>query len=260
MASNELREKILSEIAAGATPKECALKYNISDSTIRSWVHRDKKKKNKGATLQADKPATKRKKKSATAQPKEPVIKIEDVDEDLTEKQRLFCWLYIHNYNATMAARKAGYSEKTAHVIGYELLRNPKVRAEIERLKKLKAESIMLTEEDIVERYMRIAFADMTDFINFGQEEVIIGRDEDGNEIKAKENYLNLKDSSMVDGGLICEISKSRNGVKIKLEDRQKALQWLSDYFNMNPMSRHKIEYDKAMLALREREIKNKEF
>jgi len=256
--NNELRKQILSEIAAGATPKQCALKYNISDSTIRSWVHREKK--NKGATLQTDKPATKRKKKNATAQSKEPVIKLEDVNEDLTEKQRLFCWLYIHNYNATMAARKAGYSEKTAHVIGYELLRNPKVRAEIERLKKLKAESIMLTEEDIVERYMRIAFADMTDFIDFGQEDVIIGKDDDGNEIKAKVNYLNFKDSNIVDGGLICEISKSRNGVKLKLEDRLKALQWLSDYFCMNPMSKHKVAYDNAILKMKERELKLKEF
>jgi DNA-binding CsgD family transcriptional regulator len=36
MMANEVKEKILNEIAAGATAQSCAEKYNISPSSITS--------------------------------------------------------------------------------------------------------------------------------------------------------------------------------------------------------------------------------
>ena len=48
--------------------------------------------------------------------------------------------------------------------------------------------------------------------------------------------------------------------MSLKLLDQYKALQWLSDYFGMNPKDKHKIAYDNAVLAMRERELKLKEF
>jgi phage terminase small subunit len=71
-------------------------------------------------------------------------------------------------------------------------------------------------------------------------------------------NYFNFKNSNQVDGGLICEVSKGKSGMKVKLEDRRKALDWLADYMMMNPMSKFKIEYDKAVLALRQKESEKK--
>jgi phage terminase small subunit len=67
-----------------------------------------------------------------------------------------------------------------------------------------------------------------------------------------------IKASNQIDGGLIKEISQSKYGIKIKMEDRRKALDWLADYMLMNPMSKFKIEYDKAVLALREKELQAK--
>lgn len=52
----------------------------------------------------------------------------------LTEKQRLFCEYYIENWNASDAARRAGYSEKTAHDIGCENLKKPNIKKYIEEI------------------------------------------------------------------------------------------------------------------------------
>jgi phage terminase small subunit len=49
----------------------------------------------------------------------------------MTPKQKAFADEYIKCGNATKAARQAGYSEKTAEVIGHENLRKPKILAEI---------------------------------------------------------------------------------------------------------------------------------
>jgi len=52
--------------------------------------------------------------------------------ENLNPKQAAFVREYIVGGNATQAARRAGYSEKTAHVQGSALIRNPKVKAAIQ--------------------------------------------------------------------------------------------------------------------------------
>lgn len=46
----------------------------------------------------------------------------------LTPKQRAFCDYYIESGNATEAAKKAGYSEKTAHVLGGQTLKKVAVK------------------------------------------------------------------------------------------------------------------------------------
>lgn len=122
----------------------------------------------------------------------------------------------------------------------------------------MKRQSILIDEEDIVEMYMRIAFADITDFLEFGQREVPI-TDKEGNYItSATANVVNFKEGNIVDGQLIKEVKQGRQGVSIKLEDRMKALEWLANYFNMNPDSRHKKEYDNARLKLKEKELELK--
>ncbi|HBC4463674.1 TPA: terminase small subunit [Enterococcus faecalis] len=59
----------------------------------------------------------------------------------MTEKQKRFCDFYIETGNATQAAIKAGYSEKTAAAIGAENLIKPNLKTYIdERLAELKNE------------------------------------------------------------------------------------------------------------------------
>ena len=66
----------------------------------------------------------------------------------LTERQKAFCDYYIETLNATEAARRAGYSEKTAKEIGCENLTKPNIQAYIqERLKQMDKKRIASAEE-----------------------------------------------------------------------------------------------------------------
>ncbi len=61
----------------------------------------------------------------------------------LTEKQKRFVDYYIETGNATEAAKKAGYSEKTAFIIGHDNLRKPNIKTAIDaRLKELESTRI----------------------------------------------------------------------------------------------------------------------
>jgi phage terminase small subunit len=56
----------------------------------------------------------------------------------MTEKMKNFVDEYLKDFNATQAAIRAGYSKKTAHVIGIENLRKPVIKEAIDaRVKEL---------------------------------------------------------------------------------------------------------------------------
>ncbi|WP_370850595.1 terminase small subunit [Megasphaera sp.] len=66
----------------------------------------------------------------------------------LTEKQKRFIDYYIETGNASEAARRAGYSEKTACWIGQENLQKPTIKAAIDaRLKALEDKRIAKADE-----------------------------------------------------------------------------------------------------------------
>lgn len=52
--------------------------------------------------------------------------------EDLTLKQRSFIDNYLIDFNATAAAKRAGYSTRTAGAIGHENLKKPEIRRVID--------------------------------------------------------------------------------------------------------------------------------
>ncbi|WP_446923983.1 terminase small subunit, partial [Klebsiella pneumoniae] len=80
--------------------------------------------------------------------------------------------------------------------------------------------------------YVKQAFADITDFTEFGYDEYpfkdINGEeviDEGTGEVKTyKVSNVSLKDSNEVDGTLIQEVKKGKDGVSVKLYDKQKAM------------------------------------
>lgn len=66
----------------------------------------------------------------------------------LNEKQKRFCEEYLIDLNATQAAIRAGYSEKTAYTIGQKLTKKSEVKAYIEeKLETLKNERTADTQE-----------------------------------------------------------------------------------------------------------------
>lgn len=66
----------------------------------------------------------------------------------MTPKQRKFCDEYLISGNATDAAKKAGYSEKTAYSIGEENLKKPELREYIDaKLEQISSEKTATAEE-----------------------------------------------------------------------------------------------------------------
>ena len=58
----------------------------------------------------------------------------------LTKKQEMFCLEYLVDLNATQAAMRAGYSEKTAGKIGSENLKKPEVQERLAELMRERSE------------------------------------------------------------------------------------------------------------------------
>lgn len=66
----------------------------------------------------------------------------------LTKKQRRFVDYYVETGNASEAARRAGYSKKTAGWIGQENLQKPTIKAAVDaRLKELEDKRIATADE-----------------------------------------------------------------------------------------------------------------
>ena len=68
-----------------------------------------------------------------------------------TRKRQRFVDEYIVDLNATKAAERAGYSKKTANEQGSRLLKNPTVKAAIERKLQKQAEDSELRAQDIID-------------------------------------------------------------------------------------------------------------
>lgn len=69
----------------------------------------------------------------------------------MTPKQQAFCDYYITSGNATEAAKKAGYSEKTAYSIGQRLLKDVEIRNQIQQASQQAQKSRIATAEEILE-------------------------------------------------------------------------------------------------------------
>ncbi|WP_374187446.1 terminase small subunit [Priestia aryabhattai] len=229
------------------TLKALAEKHEIKLGTLKSRKSREGWERD--ATATPKKVATP--KRDATPKKKEQPIKEVFVESDgLTDKQRLFCLYYVKTFNQTMAAIKAGYSPERAHVTGSELVRNRKVADEIRRIKQETAYEVFVEAKDVLSKWVKIAFSDITDFLTFGRKDVEVGQDENGDPITAEVNYVDFKDSHMIDGTLISEVKQGRDGVSIKLLDKEKALDKLSMYFDLFPDTfKRQIEEEKLKLA-----------
>lgn len=87
---------------------------------------------------------------------------------NLTKKQQVFVAEYIVDQNATKAAIRAGYSEKTAEQQGSRLLGNVKVSAEVDRNLGKKLEKLDITAEKVLRELALLGFSNMLDYISVG--------------------------------------------------------------------------------------------
>lgn len=245
---NEEKNYILAEsdYVAGMKYKDIAAKYGVSINTVKSWKKRYAWSRNK-KTKSTQKGCTQNKKgahkKEAVAEDVSQVV----INDELTDQQQLFCLYQSRMFNYTKAYMKAypGCTYASAAVLGSRLMKNQLIRETIDQLKQNHMNREMLKQEDIFQKYMDIAFADMNDFMSFGQEEI------ETDYGPRMVNSVRLKESDQVDGTLITEVKQGRDGVSVKLADRMKAIDWLADHMDIaTAEQKAKIEQIRAKTAI----------
>ncbi|MDR5611390.1 MULTISPECIES: terminase small subunit [unclassified Arsenophonus] len=83
----------------------------------------------------------------------------------LTDKQEAFCREYLIDLNATQAAIRAGYSEKTAHEQASRLLANVKVEKRIQGLMEARKNRMNIDADYVLKRLVDIDQMDVLDII-----------------------------------------------------------------------------------------------
>lgn len=260
---NEKLEEAYKLYKAGMKLIDIANKLDLPPGTVRRWKSTykwDEENQSERSDKKSERSEKNRKIKAVAEEVNEVIENTE-----LTDKQRLFCIYYVRCFNATKAYQKAyecGYT--TAVTNGPALLRNARIKEMILQLKQERLNREFLSEEDIFQKYMDIAFADITDYLEFGTEEVPVMamygpvkvKDEETGEEKQLTKIVNVvrfKESCNIDGTILSEVKQGKDGASIKLSDRMKALQWLSEHMDLA------TEKQKAEIAVLQAKVQTPE-
>lgn len=237
--------------------KEIAAELNVSETQIRKWKNQDKWEESKGNVTNQI--------KSNVTNEKKLIVKneMEEIESSgLTDKQKLFCLYYIQeNFNKTKAYMKAyECNYETARRCGSRMLTNVDIKQEIARItEEVLEEAVINTKllaKKIVDQYISIAFADITDYIKFGRKDVEVGKTDDGDPITIEVNYTDFRESDEVDGTLISEVKQGKDGVSVKLQDKMKAMEWLADRVDLLPeVTKRKLELEQQKVAIAKAKI-----
>lgn len=132
----------------------------------------------------------------------------------LTPKQELFCKEYVIDFNATQAAIRAGYKKKAAYKTASENLNKPHVAERIRELQGPVMKKPEITRERVLQELADIAFANTDDFF-------------EGPGVLKKDI---MKSDKL---GAIATFEPTMAGVKVKMNDKQKALEMLARHLGM---------------------------
>ena len=137
----------------------------------------------------------------------------------LNPKQKRFAQEYIVDFNATDAAKRAGYSEKTAGSQAHDLLKKPEILAAIHAAMQKRDKRVEISQDRILLELSRIAFGDLRDVVIW------------------KDRSISLKSSeelSADSAAALAEVAETAAGaLKIKRHDKVKALELLMRHKGM---------------------------
>lgn len=242
MPDNKI-DKAYELFKSGMSLKDISDQLGVSPATVRSWKSRNKwsgsEQTKKETVTQRDATQRNRKRKAA-ANMLQPLLE----NDGLTERQKLFCIYFVKSFNATKSYQKAfDCAYTTAMTEGSRALVNPKIKFEIARLKKEKALRAYLEPGDIIEEFMKIAFSDIGDYLEWGMEwqpyvdkgKPVLIRGTDGSPVISGRdvNVAKLREADDVDTSLVTEIKQGKDGFSVKLLDKQRALEWLAEHMGL---------------------------
>lgn len=150
----------------------------------------------------------------------------------LTPKQQRFVEEYLVDLNATRAATRAGYSERTADRIGHQVLRRPAVAAAVAEGMKARSDKVGADAEWVLRRLVAEAEADMADLY-----------DDHGN-LRHPKDWPQVWRTGLVVGIETSHVRKDERDDegkpvyaavrKVKLTDRIKQVELIGRHVNVN--------------------------
>ena len=139
----------------------------------------------------------------------------------MTEKQKIFADEYLIDLNATRAY-KVAYprvkSDEVAKAAASRLLTNVNVAAYISERMQERQKRTEITQDRVIEELAAIAFAKATDFVQISHGNVILT-----DTSKLSESQIKA----------IAGIKEGKNGIELKLNDKEKALELLGRHLGM---------------------------
>ena len=160
----------------------------------------------------------------------------------LTAKQQMFCDEYLIDLNATQAAIRAGYSEKTAEEQGCRLLRNVKVQKYIQNRKQDRIERTEITQDMVLRELANIAFSNAADYASVIEKQAMVEfegnmvpvLDENGDPVMYRTVEPTLTESLTDEQKrALAVIKKGRDGFEVKPYDKVRALELLGKHLGM---------------------------
>lgn len=153
----------------------------------------------------------------------------------LTRKQQLFVDEYLVDLNATQAAIRAGYKEKTARFIASENLTKPNIQVAIEKAMAIREKRTEITQDKALKELGRLGFSDIRKYFkDDGSLKNITDLDDDAAAAVASVEVDELFDGSGKDR---VQIGFTK---KFKFWDKNSALEKIGKHLKMFT---EKIEY-----------------
>lgn len=141
---------------------------------------------------------------------------------ELTPKQAEFVRQYLVDLNATAAAKRAGYSKKTADRIASELLAKSNVREAIAAAQAKREQRTEITQDKVVAELAKIAFGTARDVMDWGPNGVTL------------KSSGELSDDQAASVAEVSETTTKEGGsLKLKRHDKVKALELLGRHLGM---------------------------
>lgn len=200
---------------AGMKYKDIAEKYGVTINTVKSWKTRYKWSKDKKSVHTKSKKVRTQKIADAEGRSIDEVIERAEISNpNINENQKLFCLYFVKYRNKVKAYQKAyGCSYENACSHASDLWKKGEVQKEIQRLLDEYRSGVDLDIKDLFQWYLDIARADINDFVKFNG------------------SFIGMKEQ--IEGTLVSEVSETANGIKIKLNDRMKAMEWIGEHIGL---------------------------
>ena len=149
----------------------------------------------------------------------------------LTAKQSKFVEEYLIDLNATQAAMRAGYSQKTAGLIGHENLKKPNIRTAILTAIDERSRATNINAKRVLLELARIAFADIRNLFEWSDERTafIPSRDLTDDEAAAISS-IESETTHYTDKAGNCE---TKIKLKLKVYDKNRSLELIGKHLAM---------------------------